>query len=131
MGLAAIDFDDQALSRPVEVDLEALDQAVDYRARQPVCLEECQEVTFEVVASAIGMDSSSQDLSQRSCPPAVGISRQQLIEWSAVGEAERLGSFDCALELRRLQNGREVEKGPGGGSDRDAVLGASLVVAHG
>jgi hypothetical protein len=131
MGLTAIDFDDQAFHRPVEVDLVPLDEAVDDGSRKTVGIEESQEVALEVVAGSVGLHPSPEHLPQRSCPPAVGISRQQLIEWSAVREAERLGAFDCALELCRLQDGREVEKGPGGGGDRDAVLGGSLVVAHG
>jgi hypothetical protein len=124
----AVEFDDEAVRRPVEVDLEAWmvggdEGEVDQGLWQSRFADEGQEPGLELAAGPLRVLAGGR-LRHGSCSSVPVRPCDQVGDRAVVVELQALGLRERPLEAVRLDRRRQVQQRPGDFRDRDAfVLG--------
>ena len=124
----AVDLDDHARLRPVEVDLVAVDLVVDPRRRELVGADEREEGRLQLrtggTAGVAGEDGVQ-------AVPASRRPLQQRVKLVAAREAQDLGLGERAFQGPERDVVGEVEQGAGGGGGGDAVVASGVAGVEG
>ena len=130
----AVELDDEFVLSPDAVELEPpgvqLERLVALGAGQAGLIKEDEEALLERFAGDASW-ARVDNGPQVAAPPSGGIPLEEGIEGERVGEALGLGLFDRALELVAVEDGRQVEQGPGDGRDGDSLDDGCFVAGEG
>jgi hypothetical protein len=120
-----VEFDDQAMLRPEQVDLVAVNHGVRPRRRQLGLANQGQEGALRHRAGEGGSGRHERRQGRRA--RASWITGNKRSELAPGGELLGVGLGDELLEVGCGQRCGEVDDGAGGGGCRDAVDGGELV----
>ena len=129
MGGVAVDLGHERGVRPVEVDLEAVQERVDSRGRQAFAAAELQEAALQLAAGGPGVGPVQDDgPPQPGGAAAPGVGREHRIDRDQVEQPQALGLVDGAVDIALREALGQVEQGAGRGGHGDRTAGGGLGV---
>ncbi|HKG37168.1 MAG TPA: hypothetical protein VKA89_12085 [Solirubrobacterales bacterium] len=124
----AVEFEDEPAVGPGEVDLEARDEGVDPRRRQPLPADQRQESLLERAPGEWdGGIPGGEDRAEGRCTGTPRVTLHQQRDGGEIEPPGELSPVERRLELPAPDHPGEVEQGAADARDRDPLVDGHLV----
>ncbi len=128
MRFEGVEFDDEALLGPVDVELVTQLVVAAGRFRQTGLLGQVEEATLQAGAGERRRPVELEGLAQAAVAGVADGAREQLVDLAQVEQLQLFGPLDALVEARPRDPGGKVEQGAGEGGDGDVLLQGAVRV---